>query len=221
MTSHLRTPSGGLLRRLRHDKRGVAAVEFALILPFMLLLYLGTAELTQGLMASRKSTLVARALSDLVAQLASGSNMTETEATNVFNAATAIMSPFPTTTLKMTITSVEFVVNSSKANGYDAKPRWTITRNGGTARPCTILNPVANTDAPASTNMPNGMYGAGSIIVADVTYAYQPPFGSAVLQWSSTDAAINMRQTTYMRPRNQTIIAMPTAVTGGTICPSS
>ncbi|MDT2019267.1 TadE/TadG family type IV pilus assembly protein [Methylocella sp. CPCC 101449] len=218
MTLRSRTLSGGFLRRLHRDKRGVAAVEFALILPFMLLLYLGTAELTQGLMASRKSTLVARALSDLVAQLAAGSNMTDTETTNVFNAATAIMSPFPTTTLKMTITSVEFVANSARTNGYDAKPRWTITRNGGTARQCAVLTPVANTAAPASNNMPNGMYGAGSIIVADVSYAYQPPFGTAVLQWSTTDAAINMRQTTYMRPRNQTLIAMPTAVTGGTVC---
>ncbi|MDH7796819.1 MULTISPECIES: TadE/TadG family type IV pilus assembly protein [unclassified Beijerinckia] len=210
----------GFIRRLRHDKRGVAAVEFALILPLMLLLYLGTAELTQGIMASRKSTLVARALSDLVAQLAAGSNMTDTETTNVFNAATAIMSPFPTTTLKMAVASVEFVANSAKPNGYDAKPRWTITRNGGTARPCAILTAAANTDAPASNKMPNGMYGSGSIIVADVSYTYDPPFGGAVLAWSSAQSVMTMSQTTYMRPRNQILIAMPTAVTGGTICPA-
>lgn len=220
MAPQRRVPVTGLIRRLHHDKRGVAAVEFALILPLMLLLYLGTAELTQGIMASRKSTLVARALSDLVAQLAAGSNMTDAEATNVFNAATAIMAPFPTTTLKMTVTSVEFVANSARANGYDAKPRWTIVRNGGTARQCAVLSPVANTDAPASNKMPNGMYGSGSIIVADVSYTYDPPFGGAVLSWSSAQSVMTMSQTTYMRPRNQTLIAMPVAATGGTICPS-
>ncbi|MDF2118036.1 TadE/TadG family type IV pilus assembly protein [Roseiarcaceae bacterium H3SJ34-1] len=206
------------LRRLGADRRGVAAVEFALILPLMLLLYLGTSELTQGVMASRKATLVARALSDLVGQLAAGSTMTNTEATNIFNAATAIMSPFNTSSLKMTITSVEFVANSAAANKYDAKPRWTITRNSGTARPCAILTAVSNTTKPASNNMPNGMYQAGSIIVADVSYTYDPPFGKALLEWSKTASVVNMSQTTYMRPRNQTLIGISTGVTGATTC---
>lgn len=211
---------GNVFRRLCGDKRGIAAVEFALILPFMLLLYLGTAELTQGIMASRKATLVARALSDLVAQLAAGSNMTNTEATNVFNAATAIMSPFPTSALKMTVTSVEFVTNASATNGFDAKPRWTLVSNGGTPRVCAKLTAVANTNKPTSDTMPNGMYGSGSIIVADVAYVYDPPFGRAVLEWSNTASVINISQTTYMRPRNQTIITMASGVTGGTICPA-
>ena len=204
--------------RLRADRRGVAAVEFALILPLMLLLYLGTAELTQGVMASRKTTLVSRALSDLVAQLAAGSTMTDAQATNVFNAATAIMTPFSTSTLKMTITSVEFVANGAAANGYDAKPRWTIVRNGGAARPCAILTAVSNTTKPASSNMPNGMYQSGSLIVADVSFSYNPPFGKAVLEWSSSASALNMSQTTYMRPRNQTLIGISAGVTGATTC---
>jgi Flp pilus assembly protein TadG len=205
-------------RRLGADRRGVAAVEFALILPLMLTLYLGTSELTQGVMASRKATLVARALSDLVGQLAAGNTMTNTEATNIFNAATAVMSPFPTSSLKMTITSVEFVANAAATNKYDAKPRWTIIRNGGTARPCAKLTAVANTVKPASTNMPNGMYQSGSIIVADVSYTYDPPFGKALLEWSQTASVVNMSQTTYMRPRNQTLIGISTGVTGATTC---
>ncbi|MDB5532311.1 MAG: uncharacterized protein JWO28_626 [Hyphomicrobiales bacterium] len=205
-------------RRLGADRRGVAAVEFALILPLMLTLYLGTSELTQGVMASRKATLVARALSDLVGQLAAGNAMTDTEATNIFNAATAVMSPFPTSSLKMTITSVEFVANAAATNKYDAKPRWTIIRNGGTARPCAKLTAVANTVKPASTNMPNGMYQSGSIIVADVSYTYDPPFGKALLEWSQTASVVNMSQTTYMRPRNQTLIGISTGVTGATTC---
>ena len=51
---------GSRILSFLRDKRAVAAVEFALILPFMLLLYLGTAELTYGLMANRKMTMSAR-----------------------------------------------------------------------------------------------------------------------------------------------------------------
>ena len=65
-------PSRAFFGRLTRDDRGVAAVEFALILPLMLTLYLGCAELSQGLIATRKSTNVAIALSDLVAEQAAG-----------------------------------------------------------------------------------------------------------------------------------------------------
>jgi Flp pilus assembly protein TadG len=218
LTGHLDFQAVLRWRRLCADRRGVAAVEFALILPLMLVLYLGTSELTQGVMASRKATLVARALSDLTGQLAAGNTVTDTEATNIFNAATAVMSPFSTSSLKMTITSVEFVANAGATNKYDAKPRWTIIRNTGTARPCAILTAVANTVKPASNNMPNGMYQSGSIIVADVSYTYDPPFGKALLEWSKTASVVNMSQTTYMRPRNQTLIGISTGVTGATIC---
>ena len=46
------------------DDRGVAAVEFAIILPVMLGLYLSTVVTTKAYMATRKVALVARALAD-------------------------------------------------------------------------------------------------------------------------------------------------------------
>ena len=50
------------------DTKGVSAVEFALVLPLMLTLYLGGAELAQAISASRKVTLVSRTVADLAAQ---------------------------------------------------------------------------------------------------------------------------------------------------------
>jgi Flp pilus assembly protein TadG len=78
-------------------REGVAAVEFAVIFPFMLLLYLGATEITQTVMASRKATLVARSISDLVAQQPTPT-INATDIANIFTAGTAIMSPFRTTT---------------------------------------------------------------------------------------------------------------------------
>ena len=54
------------LRRLIGDERGVSAVEFALLLPLMLTLYLGAVEVSQGIGADRKVTLTARTIGDLV-----------------------------------------------------------------------------------------------------------------------------------------------------------
>ena len=48
------------IRRLIGDERGVSAVEFAMLLPLMLTLYLGAVEVSQGIGADRKVTLTAR-----------------------------------------------------------------------------------------------------------------------------------------------------------------
>jgi Flp pilus assembly protein TadG len=194
------------IARARDEQSGIAAVEFALILPLMLTLYIGTAELTNAIMASRKETLVSRTLSDLVAQQPASTNIGDSDFTSIFAAATAIMSPFSATNLKMTITSVEFVANSKAASGtgYDAKPRWTVTQNGGTKRPCAVLTMVANTATPSSTTMPTGIYQSGSVIVADTSYTYTPAFGSSFMSWDSS--GITFSHTTYMRPRNTTLI---------------
>ena len=56
---------------LREDERGVSAVEFAMLLPLMLTLYLGGVEVSQGVSIDRKVTLTARTVADLVAQVSS------------------------------------------------------------------------------------------------------------------------------------------------------
>ena len=98
------------IQRITSNKDGVAAVEFALLLPVMLILYIGTAELTTGLMANRKMTLVARTVSDLIAQETDETvGISNTTLTNIYNAASGIMSPFTITPLKIAASSIRFV----------------------------------------------------------------------------------------------------------------
>ena len=203
---------------LRADDRGVAAVEFALILPLMIGLYFGCAELTQGIMADRKMTLVARALTDLVSQQPAGTSLTDTTMSSIFAASTAIMAPYSTSSLQMTVSAVDFVVNSAAtaSNGYDAKIRWSkVGPNGGTQRACAKLTPVSSTASPSPTTLVSNIYGSGSLIIADVSYQYTPRFGGFALAWASSGGSINMRFTNYMKPRNwTTYITYPTASTG-------
>jgi Flp pilus assembly protein TadG len=215
-------PSAAAAGRLLRDARGVAAVEFAIILPLMLTMYLGCAQLTQGLEATRKSTTVASALSDLVAEQSTGATLTDSEMTDVFAAATAIMSPYPTSTLKMTVSSVEFVTDAKASTGFDAKIRWSIT-SGGSLRPCQIMTPDSNNSNPGPTVIPTGIYpvsgsAQATAIIADASYIYTPTFGSSFLAWSSTATNMTFRHTTYMRPRNQYSITYSGSL--GTVCPS-
>lgn len=227
----LRAPARRL-RRLRRDNRGVAAVEFALLLPLMVTLYLGSTEITQGVLASRKMAIVSRTLSDIVAQAGtaadpscSGPGMCDALMTTIFAAATSIMSPFPTAlrsdstpSLTMVVTSIEFkaagtspVPTSDKLfNAVEGVFRWSKSAaapNNTAARACaTLAVHVSNSTAPALTNLPEGLYATGPLVVADVTYKYTPTFGGSTLAWMSTGGVnyITMSNTTYMRPRNWT-----------------
>lgn len=213
--------SARLFRRLLRDDSGIAAVEFALILPMMLVIYFGCAELTQGLTATRRSSEVALALSNLVAEQASSVNLTDSEIANVFASSSDIMTPFSTSTLKMTVSSVEFVTDSKASTGFDAKIRWTITNNGGTPRPCQILTAVANSSTPSATTMPTGIYptsgsAQATAIIADVVYTFTPSFGEKLLAWSSKASSLTFTHTTYMRPRNEYSITYSGST--GTVC---
>lgn len=212
--------------RVRDDAGGIAATEFALILPVMLTLYLGCAEITKGVMASRKVNLAARAMSDLVAQQASGVALDNTTLTNVFNASKSILSPYSTTALKMTISGVQA---QTKTDGTccTAKVKWTVVNNGGTARSCTgSLTLVSNTTAPAPTNIPQDLVAPTAtttarpfIVVADVKYTYEPGFGHALMKWN-VGAILNMGSTSYMPPRVASTLSLSTTTpTGATICP--
>ena len=112
------------LSEFANDKRGVSAVEFAMLLPLMLTLYLGGVEVSQGISIDRKVTLTARTVADLVAQVSS----IDTAGINAaLGAATAIMAPYPDKDAKVTVSVVDIDTNGN------AKVKWSSTKNG-TAR---------------------------------------------------------------------------------------
>lgn len=194
------------------DDRGVAAVEFAIILPVMLGLYLSTVVTTKAYMATRKVALVARALADIASRQSSSTGnptVTDTDMTNFFSAARAIMAPYTTTTLKMTLSRIDVVKDSSSK--LWAFTKWSVINNGGVARPCNGGN--SSFTPPGSPTLTNGSTyplkaadvsltttgyqsslapeyttsGAptGYLIVADVVYTYTPGFTFKVFNWSN------------------------------------
>ena len=85
--------------RFGKDERGVSAVEFAMLLPLMITLYLGTVEISQGVGIDRKVTLTTRTVADLASQVSSINN---TDMTNLLNASASVISPYDVTKLKVT-----------------------------------------------------------------------------------------------------------------------
>src|SRR5215211_8708198 len=88
---------------LRGNNSGVAAVEFAMIIPIMAALLIGTNEFSAGVAVDRKVTIMARTLSDLTSQNIS---VTDAQLTNFFNASKAIMTPYSSAEVKGKITEL-------------------------------------------------------------------------------------------------------------------
>ena len=163
------------IRRLLRDKRGVSAVEFAMLLPLMVTLYLGGVEVSQAVAIDRKATLIARSLADLIAQSTTVSNA---DMSNILAATTAIIVPYNDAKLKVTVSSVAI------DNNGIAKIAWSDTKNG-TARA------VGTTVAlPAALVINNS-----SLIWAETQYAYTPTIGYVIV------GTKNLNDQIYMRPR--------------------
>ena len=76
------------LLRFGRDRRGVSAVEFALLAPVMIAFYFGCVEISDGVAVDRKVSLTAAALANLVAQ---STSLSYNDMTNVLDASTAII----------------------------------------------------------------------------------------------------------------------------------
>jgi len=166
-----------LTRTFRRNKRGVAAVEFAMILPAMLMIYFGIVETGQAIMIDRKVTQLTRSLVDLTAQ---ASTIPNTEMSNIFDAAQTVMLPFTSVAPKMSVHHI--VIDGAGI----AKVCWSEQRNS------TKLARGTTVTIPDDLRLPNS-----SIMMAQASYDFTPVVG-----WVITGGAISVGGSPiYMRPR--------------------
>jgi Flp pilus assembly protein TadG len=168
------------------DSRGLAAIEFAFILPVMLVMFFGTIEFSSAIAIDRKVTLMARTLSDLTSQ---ATTVVDSDLTNFFAASTGIMTPYATTSLSSTIT--ELYVDP---NTLAARVQWS---KGSAAR-----------TAGTTVTIPSALAIAGTyLILSEVSYVYVPTVGYVMAK-----AGITMSDFAYTRPRQSTCVMYNTTV---------
>src|SRR5947209_10953576 len=97
------------------DCRGIAATEFAVIVPIMLVMFFGTVEFSSGVAVDRKVTLVARTLSDLTSQ---SMTVADTDLQNFFAASASVLTPYTVVPVQPTLS--EIYIDASK----NAKIQW-------------------------------------------------------------------------------------------------
>jgi Flp pilus assembly protein TadG len=163
------------LRRFGRDRRGVSAVEFALLLPVMVALYLGGVEISSGVSIQRKVTLTAGTVANLTAQ---STTLVTADVTNILNASSAIFAPYSTTGATVTVSCLG--INAAGT----AKVDWSATK-GGTARAT-----GSTVTIPSALAVPNTQ-----LIFAEVSYPYKPTVGYTI------SGTLTLADKMYMSPR--------------------
>jgi Flp pilus assembly protein TadG len=164
-----------IFNRFRKDRRGVAAVEFALIAPVMVLLYCGLAELCQAVIAERKTNHVASAVGDLITQT---DTVSTADLSDIFSIGNTVMAPFPTSTLQMRVTSI-----TADSNGVP-KVDWSRTNGGMTAY-----------SAGATMTVPVTLNAGDSVVLSESSYQY-----TSVLHYVLPNT-LTYNEHYYLRPR--------------------
>lgn len=163
ISSHLRQTfyrCQDLLAHFAKADRGVAAVEFALVFPLMLSMYVFTVEIGQGLTAQRRVVQIANTVGDLVTQ---NTNVTNTDLANITTAAQKLLVNFDTTNLKVVITDI--VYTSDGKGGFTPSVAWDYPA-GSTKTPLNLpasLTPASASDAQVHVIMTTTTYGYVSI----------------------------------------------------------
>ena len=168
-------------RHLAGDSRGVAAVEFALLLPILMLLYFGVVELTQGIMTQQRTSHVAATVGDLVSQ---SSTLTRSDVADIFSVGGEVMYPYPTTSLKLRVSTLT------------DDPKGKVTVAWSQASGMTALSKgVSVSGLPANVVVPGE-----SVVMSESQYTYTSVLGQIMPR------PVVFSQKAYSHPRLSTTV---------------
>lgn len=170
----------GRLRKLASDKRGATAVEFALILPIMVLLYMWTVEISQAISAQRRVAIVTGMMGDLTAQQ---ETVNEGLLDLIFSAAKTTIRPFSSTQLTAYLTSV-------KTTSGTPTVVWSFSWTEAGNRVAYLAEGSTFSGLPSDLQV-----NETSVIVAEIQYNYVSPL-TFIFPTSRT-----LTNKTYFRPR--------------------
>ena len=194
------TAAARCIRDALSDRKGVAAVEFALIAPLLLALYFLTVEFTQGIDTNKRVGRIASMTADLITQ--QNGSTTQADVDAILQIGEAILQPYNRSLPTITATAIQMT--------NDATPRaqvvWERQLNNGAAG--------VGPDKPGTfiTTIPANLMVQGSFLIrVEAHLNYEP-----IIAWAATNKAslglaaafssLNMDETYYLRPRmSQTI----------------
>lgn len=166
-----------LTQRFRRSDSGAAAVEFALILPFLLLLYMGSIEASSLFTVDRRIEVIAATNADLVSRWNENlGTIPSSTVRDYFRAAEGIITPYTTTGLKQVVSFLRVAPDGT------ATVAWSCGWNGGTGLPNNQAYPIkvemkklVTGATEQSGNLTGGKQ--GYLVASTIEYSYKPLLG--------------------------------------------
>ena len=193
---------------LLRDRSGSPAIEFALVAPVMLTILAGSYDITQIFIAMRQVTSTAQEIVQIATEQAIQPDQSNAlTVQQAYQAMTAIYAMIPglktgadASPFSVTLSAVVFAPNTPGcASGSTcANVAWSTALSLGTnvRRPCGVVTQVAPTDQATIANLATyGMTTVKSVVVADVSYKYQPLFSGFVT------GPVTLQRTAFLPPR--------------------
>jgi Flp pilus assembly protein TadG len=204
-----------LARRCRAEDGGVAAVEFAFIVPIMAIMFIGAVELSQAITVDRRVTQIASSTADLVARFSPNpgqpNGIPQSEIADISKVGGYIMAPYDKNPLQIVLRSVQ----SSPTSATATKQAWICTYSGlGNTLSCSC------TDTTYSLP-PNLVTTLDSVVVSETTYNYKPLVFDYFMKSIGTGGGPSgthlLKEKIYLKPRSQNVNLLKT---DNTPCPS-
>lgn len=175
-----------MMLRLTRDQRGVSIVEFAISLPFLLTLFIGSYQTCDAISAYRKVTTATRAVADLTSQYTS---VTDADLDGILSASQQIMSPYKLSNAKLTISQIK-IDSTTGASTVD----WSRGLN------------VSGLTQGTAFNVPSSIQTKGTyLLIASIDYSYVPVAASSLI------GTIPMHDQIILSPRSSAFITHRTS----------
>jgi Flp pilus assembly protein TadG len=179
-----------LCRRFMASQRGVAAIEFAMIMPVLLILFLSSFDVGNAIIVYLKVRAATYELAAITNQYGIGSTAQISTATMtaITSATSAVMAPFPSSAAIVTISQIR----ASSATA--ATVSWSYTVNG-----TALTGSYTGLPSNMAKNSCNNTYPC-YFILSSVQYPYTPLFGHYMT------GSLTLSDTLLVTPRVSTCV---------------
>ncbi|MCP4070667.1 MAG: pilus assembly protein [Hyphomicrobiales bacterium] len=181
--ANLKSGVQNLVSKFRENCEGVAALEFALIAPIMIMLFVGTLEVSAAVSVNRKVSRISSVVGDLVTQ---STDLSSSDIANIMSVSTDIMEPY-SNSVKIRLTGIT-IAGGVATVSWGCNQGWTSVADGSVY------------------TVPTAIKIDGTFLVAArVQTTYQPMVGwaryseSAGISFDNT--SVTMDEEIFLRPR--------------------